>query len=306
MRQTLFLALSKQSILQFQSQMTVFFGLRTRVKPRGINTQEPPSHACLPVPITMSAPKYNPFCVIGIYRAPDHSSREEFEKNMAKLMHDIKVLPVAQNNVLKLNIIYQNEKLSESIQGMGLPDAPTTVLVTGECETAEHLVEYIRDPSIAELIAKAEPFLHGKACAFSADVATKIDRLQGTRRETCNGIFIFKVPSHMEVEDYHGKIGSMVDTFAELPVAQEHMVKHTIWFQNDIVAPELQGTWRFPEAERTVVVMLECDTWDSMNQILTHEEVKRIIGDAMKDFGLHVESNCFSATVDTLVYKYDS
>ncbi|KAJ6566144.1 hypothetical protein B0H19DRAFT_1066486 [Mycena capillaripes] len=47
-------------------------------------------------------------------------------------------------------------------------------------------------------------------------------------------------------------------------------------------------------------------TWDSMNQIFTHEEVKKIIGDAMNDFGLHVESNCFSADVDTLVYKYES
>jgi hypothetical protein len=53
----------------------------------------------------MSAPKYNPFCVIGIYRAPDHSPREEFEKNMAKLMHDVKLLPVAQNNMLKLNVV---------------------------------------------------------------------------------------------------------------------------------------------------------------------------------------------------------
>ncbi|KAJ7868357.1 hypothetical protein B0H14DRAFT_2729923, partial [Mycena olivaceomarginata] len=275
--------------------------------PQDINKQELPSHARFPLPVTMSAPKHNPFCVIGIYRAPDHSSREEFEKNMAKLMHDIKLLPVAQNNMLKLNVIYQNDKLS--FTEMGLPEAPTTVLVTGESETAEHLIEssgFFRDPSIAELIAKAEPFLHGKACAFSADVVTKIDRLQGTRRETCHGIFIFKVPSHMEVGDYHGRVESLVDKLAELPVSQEHMVKYTIWFQNDIVAPELRGTWRFPEAERTVVVMLECDTWVSMNQIFTHEEVKRILGDAMNDFGFHIESNCFPADVDTLVYKYDS
>jgi hypothetical protein len=90
------------------------------------------------------------------------------------------------------------------------------------------IFQYIRDPSIAELIAKAEPFLHGKACAFSADVVTKIDRLQGTRRETCHGIFIFKVPSHMEVGDYHGRVESLVDKLAELPVSQEHMVKYTI------------------------------------------------------------------------------
>jgi hypothetical protein len=32
----------------------------------------------------------------------------------------------------------------------------------------------------------------------------------------------------MEVADYHAKIGSMVDKFVALPVAQQHMVKHTI------------------------------------------------------------------------------
>lgn len=90
------------------------------------------------------------------------------------------------------------------------------------------ICQYIRDPTIAKLIAEAEPWLHGKACAFSADVVTKIDRLQGARKETCHGIFIFKVPSHMEVGDYHGKVESMVDKFVALPVAQQHMVKHTI------------------------------------------------------------------------------
>ncbi|KAJ7716434.1 hypothetical protein B0H16DRAFT_1898367 [Mycena metata] len=230
----------------------------------------------------MSAPNYNPFCVIGIYRAPDHSSREEFEKSMAKLGHDVKLLPAAQNNMLKLNIMYQNDKISKSIRGMRLSKAPTTVLVTGECETAEHLVE------------KQSP----------GYTARPIDRLQGMKRETCHGIFIFKVPSHVEVGEYHGKIESMVDKFLTLPVAREHIVKHTIWFQNDIMAQEFEETWRFPEAERTVAVMLECDTWDSMNQILTHEEIKTIIGDAMNDFGLHVESNCFSPDVETLVYKF--
>jgi hypothetical protein len=40
--------------------------------------------------------------------------------------------------------------------------------------------------------------------------------------------------------------------------------------------------------------------------MLKHEEIKRIIGDAMNDFGLHVDSNCFSADEDMLIYKYDS
>lgn len=73
--------------------------------------------------------------------------------------------------------------------------------------------------------------------------------------------------------------------------------------QNDVIAGEVKK-WGFPEAEKTVVVMLECDSWESMDKILSDEGTKKIAAAAMEDFGLHIDSNCFSADVDTLIYKY--
>jgi hypothetical protein len=91
----------------------------------------------------MSAPKHNPFCIIGIYRAPDHSSREEFEKNMAKLMHDIKLLPVAQNNMLKLNVVRRTSFPSalsrhEIPRGVDIPERQTFIHGHGAARDSDH------------------------------------------------------------------------------------------------------------------------------------------------------------------------
>jgi hypothetical protein len=91
----------------------------------------------------MSAPKHNPFCIIEIYRAPDHSSREEFEKNMAKLMHDIKLLPVAQNNMLKLNVVRRTSFLStvyrhEIPPGVDIPKRQTFIHGNGAARGSDH------------------------------------------------------------------------------------------------------------------------------------------------------------------------
>ncbi|KAJ7192414.1 hypothetical protein GGX14DRAFT_701386 [Mycena pura] len=225
----------------------------------------------------------NPFCAIGIYRAPDHLSREELEANMKKLGNDVRPLPAAQNNLLKLNMIYQNDKLAKSIQGMGLPEAPATVLITAECNSAAHLSAYMLDPEVARLVAECEPFRFARG---------RLRVLRGRRNPDRQ-----EVPGHIPVAEYHAKIDRMVESFISLPVAQQHLVKHTTWLQNNVIAREVKE-WGFPEAEKTVLVMLECGSWESMDK-----GTKKIAAAAMDDFGLHVESNCFSADVDTLIHK---
>jgi hypothetical protein len=67
----------------------------------------------------------------------------------------------------------------------------------------------------------------------------------------------------------------MIDDFLSVPVAQKHLVKHSKvwllfsfkcvmyckciqWVQNDSFVDELKR-WKYPDAERVVVLMLECD-----------------------------------------------
>ncbi|KAJ7060207.1 hypothetical protein C8F01DRAFT_191107 [Mycena amicta] len=140
----------------------------------------------------------------------------------------------AHDNLMKINVIYQNDQLqkSEAMKGLGFPDAPATVLVTGEAKTKQDLMNCMRDPEYSALVAGGASFgLHDGACVFSADVVTKIDHCKSPKgSETCHGIFIFKIPAewHPDVDEYHKKVEDMVDKFIQLPIAEQHIVKHTI------------------------------------------------------------------------------
>jgi hypothetical protein len=92
-------------------------------------------------------------CFIGIHRAPPNLSREEFERKAGVLGDAIAALPVAQKNLLKLDIvrmltfrallvliihaggqISQNTLMDEHMLGVGLPVPETTVVMSAEYE----------------------------------------------------------------------------------------------------------------------------------------------------------------------------
>ncbi|KAJ7234594.1 hypothetical protein C8J57DRAFT_1531535 [Mycena rebaudengoi] len=238
-----------------------------------------------------ASPSKELYSIIGIYKAPPHSSRTEFDAHMQKLMEPLAIVPVV-TKFRDLNVIYQNDEMTDSLNALGMPQAPATVMVTASSENRDDMVEYFRDPEVVRLIHAAEKFgLQAGACAFTADLIVKIDK--PTAKARSHAILIFKVPGHLSEEQYHGKIDAMIDDILSLPVSQKHLVKHTKWVQNDDFVDELKG-WKYPDAERVVVLMLECD-------ILTHGEIKKVIADAKHDLGLHIDSNCFSADVVNLI-----
>ncbi|KAF7297394.1 hypothetical protein MIND_00973000 [Mycena indigotica] len=252
-----------------------------------------------------------PLCAIGIYRAPasDPETNNKFRSEMKKFMHDAHVLPASKNNLLKLNVVYQNDELQESgaLSKLGFPPAPATVVVTVEAKTKQDMLKCLEDSDLCNLVWNGASFgLQDGACVFSADIVTKIDQYKSPKgHETCHGLFVFKIPSeyHFTVGEYHKKIEDMVDKFIALPIAQQHLVKHTIWLQNQEL-DEVFRHWRMPDPEKTVVLMLECDTWESMNELLTDDHIQRIIHEANADFKIHEDSNCFTGDVVNLLYEY--
>jgi hypothetical protein len=92
-------------------------------------------------------------CFIGIHMAPPNLSREEFEEKAGALGDAIAALPIAQKNLLKLDIvriltfqalpvliingggqISQNTLMDEHMKEVGLPVPAPTVVMSAEYE----------------------------------------------------------------------------------------------------------------------------------------------------------------------------
>ncbi|KAK6997018.1 hypothetical protein R3P38DRAFT_3221584 [Favolaschia claudopus] len=240
---------------------------------------------------------------IGIYTAPTGVSRNEFNGHMTKLMEGAARLP-AVKNLRDLNVIYQTDDLHEHVQQLGLPSPPATALVTHGAETRDDMVKYLRDPSIVQLVHDSDHFgLQAGACAFTADLEVQVDKAaESDKRDATrpHGILIFKVPDHLTDETFHAKINSMIEALLAADVTKKHLIKHSKWIQNDDFTDEIK-VWNFPQAERVVVLMLECETIESLQEILGHDHIKQVIGDARDHLGLHIDSNCFAADVVSLI-----
>ncbi|KAK7042439.1 hypothetical protein R3P38DRAFT_3390085 [Favolaschia claudopus] len=252
----------------------------------------------------MSAtPAKHLYSIIGIYKAPPGLSRNEFNGHIQELGDALARLPVAKN-LLDFNVIFQTDDLEEHMQDLGFPSPPATALANGASENRDNMVAFFRDPAVVQLIHGSEHFgLQAGACAFTADLAVHVDKASSTDANSAkrpHGILIFKIPGDISEEDYHSGIDSMIEALLSTEVAKKHLIKHSKWIQNDDFTDEL-ARWKYPEAERVVVLMLECDTTESLKEILGHEHIKQVISEAKENLNLHVDSNCFSAEVASLI-----
>ncbi|KAK7019833.1 hypothetical protein R3P38DRAFT_1224445 [Favolaschia claudopus] len=240
---------------------------------------------------------------IGIYTAPPGLSRNEFNRHMQELMDALARLPTAKN-FHHFNVIYQTDDLEEHMQGLGFPSPPATTLVTAASENRNKMVAFFRDPAVVQLIHGSEHFgLQAAACAYSADLTVHVDNASSAGADSAKrpqAILIFKIPEDISEEDYHLGLDSMIEALLSTEVAKKHLIKHSKWTQTDDFTEEYKR-WKYPDPERVVVLMLECDTTESLKEILGHEHIKQVISEAKENLSLHVNSNCFSAEVVSLI-----
>ncbi|KAJ6498235.1 hypothetical protein DFH09DRAFT_1446916 [Mycena vulgaris] len=232
-------------------------------------------------------------CFIGIHKAPAHLSRTEFEAKVDALGDAIAALPVAQKNLLKLDIMSQNTQMDKWMQTVGLPvPAPTVML---------------KDPALQKLFAESDNFgFRQGANAFAADIITKIDA--PSKPAGINVICVYSCPPHLSAEQFGQKMEALMDKITALPIAHRFS-GYSLWLQNPAVETHLQELG-YPKPEPLVVVRAEAENLDHMIEIFEHSEVARLLTEGIQHFGFHAESDnpaescCFSADVATKINNY--
>ncbi|KAJ7782686.1 hypothetical protein B0H16DRAFT_1877220 [Mycena metata] len=71
---------------------------------------------------------------IGVFKAPEHLSSQEFEHGFIEMAREIAAIPVAQGNMTWKEVSFSNNKFDAQIKALGLPVADRVALLIGEAE----------------------------------------------------------------------------------------------------------------------------------------------------------------------------
>ncbi|KAJ7916398.1 hypothetical protein B0H13DRAFT_2323502 [Mycena leptocephala] len=248
-------------------------------------------------------------CFISIHKAPPNLSREEFERKAGALGDAIAVLPVAQTNLLKLDIISQNTLMDEHMKGVGLPVPGSTVVMSAEYESLDHLdgARMLKDPALQKLFTESDDFGFRKhATAFAADVYTVVDAPDVTAG--LHVICVYGCPPQLSADLFGQKMKGLMEKIASQSI-RDNFSHYSLWLQNDAVDKHLQALG-YPAPKPLLVVRADSEHLDHMKEIFEHSEVARLLKEGIRDLGFHRDSDdpteacCFSADIATKINKY--
>ncbi|KAJ7749690.1 hypothetical protein B0H16DRAFT_1724951 [Mycena metata] len=192
------------------------------------------------------------FTSLRAHTAPPHLSKEHTE------------------NLLKFDVIFQNNRLDNFMRDMGYPEPAITVLLMLECESIDRFTEFMGDTAVQKILLEAKQL--------------GVDGPSPAERNLWLGIF--KIPADRSPDEFKRKLGAVLDRVIAEPVGSKNIVKQTV-------------AVGLPAAEPTIVVMTEAETWDGTIEISASAAAKGVISDGIKDLPFHLNSSCYGADVAT-------
>ncbi|KAJ6522221.1 hypothetical protein DFH09DRAFT_1372768 [Mycena vulgaris] len=115
---------------------------------------------------------------IGVFKAPPHLSKEEFEQGLTAMARALAAVPTAQANMLWKEVSFANNLFDTEIRGLGLPTTGGVALLIGEAENYEKMRQVAEDPEIGRIVAEGRQRIGmGEgSMVFTADVLPTIDK----------------------------------------------------------------------------------------------------------------------------------
>ncbi|KAJ7205966.1 hypothetical protein GGX14DRAFT_397247 [Mycena pura] len=243
-------------------------------------------------------------CAIGVHKIPPHLSKKDFENTFEALMDDVLALDLVRKKVLKMEMMFQNDRLDEHVKLFEFPPREPVVVIAIETENADDLVEVLADAEVQKLFQKTEDFgLQSATFAFSADVAPKINRNVTSTQKPVRIVGIYKVPTHLSRDEYGQKFHAFVEKYIALPAIQKNLVRYEVWQQNDAVGDRMMQNLAHPVSEPTFLVRAESETLDHVIEYLNDPQARKLVQDAKQDFGFNTNACLFTADVVTKIDK---
>ncbi|KAF7348640.1 hypothetical protein MVEN_01382100 [Mycena venus] len=242
------------------------------------------------------------FLVIGILKAPEGLSKKEFDTRVEALVDRIVAVPVAHQNVHKVELMFQNPSMDEHLKKFDLPASPAMVTIIVETESKDHLLASINDTEIRELFAPADGLGFHRTASFSAEVSTLVDSNSPPTQHTHRAAGFFKLPPQISMAQWKQQTAALVDELSALPALHKYWTKFQVWWQNTEFHPHSESLG-LPPPEPIVILYGESETVEHMADFSKDPGILKVVLNANNDFGLNIEAHCGSVDVVTKVNK---
>ncbi|KAJ7064115.1 hypothetical protein C8F01DRAFT_1367514 [Mycena amicta] len=237
------------------------------------------------------------FCTaLGTHPVPSNISKEEFEAKCEALVESFLVLPTLQENLLKFDIIFQNDHLDELISGLGFPKPAPMVYMRCEYETEEKWEKCMHEPECVKAMDAAKAWgFHDNASISSVDHIVKLESADIPQHHASHGLVgILKIPSNTTPEAFFNKVETAIDAIHANSKPKSY--RCSILVQNANADAQIQGAG-WPPSQSVLAVLVECQKWDEIVQMMTDPAVKTLLSAAMADFPFHVDSTVSAVDV---------
>ncbi|KAF7337080.1 hypothetical protein MVEN_02145200 [Mycena venus] len=242
---------------------------------------------------------------VGVHKAPPQLSKKEFEDKVNAMMDEALAFPVVKRNIVKLEIMFHNDRLDDHLKFLEFPHAEPTAIVMVQSETLDHLIEAVRDPEVQNLFDRAKEFcLQCSTSAFCVDVVPKSnwDSSDSSTSRDAHAIGIYKAPRNLSAEDYTKKMHALLDAWVGLSGIQKHGAKYELWLPNNAVFEDFRALG-LSMAEPFYFIHGESETLEQMMEDMKDAEAQKLVIAANNEFGLSVDSCLFAVDVVAKIGK---
>ncbi|KAJ7829857.1 hypothetical protein B0H14DRAFT_2808659 [Mycena olivaceomarginata] len=219
----------------------------------------------------------------GIHPVPANTTTEDFQAKCEALVESFLALPVAQQNFLKFDILFQNHQpeVKSYTTSLGFPEPQPCVCLRCYYETDANWAACLQDPDFINAMAAGRSWgFYDGACIFSADSVTVLDSKFSPDTNVVIGIF--KIPVRQAASIFRQKLDTLIDAVLDL---KKPTVNVTMLAQN------------LPPSQPATVAVSEWKTFNEIAKIANDIGAQTLIAKAMKDFGFQLNSVVFSADV---------
>ncbi|KAJ7895343.1 hypothetical protein B0H13DRAFT_2338940 [Mycena leptocephala] len=165
-----------------------------------------------------------------------------FEAKLEGIIDEVALLPVIQKNLLKIEMLLQNDLLDDHAKALGIAPTEPVVLVMAQSEVnaVAPVIDMIIsgmspttpasdcrsvDHKFQKIFECGKEFgLHGGTCAFGVDVAPKVDS-GVTPTGGPHVVGFYNVPPQVFSEQHVQKHHAFADNISALPAKQKHFRK---------------------------------------------------------------------------------